>query len=598
MSAELKAILTADIKNLEAQLDRAKKELRGFGDQVDKESSKSGKGFKQVGKSAANAQPALQEFSRVIQDAPFGIQGVGNNIQQLTANFGNLSRSAGGTIPALRLMFASLAGPAGILLAVSAVTSALTVFANSGLLKSRTEAEKLAEAQKELAEGLEKYRESLTGVNKARLEGNRGAAEELVNLRLLRGQIENTNNSLELRRDGIRQLVDQYPTYFKNVKEEQFLNGTLQTTYENLTKAIISRAKATAASDLLVENAKREIAINQQLEDSKEKQTAKELELQKAKLKGNQASTNVLVGGAGSFNAKLVEQGVIQKDINNLTADQIKLQEQLTKIAEENNKLTSFIEPNLVIDPNTKLPDTKSLGDKFKNTFKNNDDIFGITEAAQKSLENTKFVFENFATQFNSTGDIIGFALKDSVAKIRPQLALIEEALIGFNERANTVIQDGIANTFAGIGEGIGNALVDGGNIFDNLGKSLLSSLGGVLVQLGQLAIQTGVGLLAVKLALKTLNPAVAIGAGVALVAIGSAFSKSAKNIGSESFGGGSGGIGGQGSSGSSSFSGGGFSSSVGGGRVVFEISGQKLIGVLNNTLEGNRRLGGNVSLE
>jgi len=42
-----------------------------------------------VGKvTSVNAVPALNEFSRVIQDAPYGIQGVANNITQLTTQFG------------------------------------------------------------------------------------------------------------------------------------------------------------------------------------------------------------------------------------------------------------------------------------------------------------------------------------------------------------------------------------------------------------------------------------------------------------------------------------------------------------------------------
>jgi hypothetical protein len=108
-----------------------------------------------------------------------------------------------------------------------------------------------------------------------------------------------------------------------------------------------------------------------------------------------------------------------------------------------------------------------------------------------------------------------------------------------------------------------------------------------------------GVGLLAIKTALKSLNPAVAIGAGVALIALGSFFSSKSSSIGGSVGGGGRGASSSSGSGAnnqsftSSGFSGGGNN----GGTVVFEIAGQKLIGVLSNTLNANRRLGGQLGL-
>ena len=83
----------------------------------------------------SNAVPSLTSFSQVIQDAPYGIQGVANNITQLTSQFGYLSQSTGGAGNALKAMASSLAGPAGILLAVSVVTSLLVSFGDE-LFKS------------------------------------------------------------------------------------------------------------------------------------------------------------------------------------------------------------------------------------------------------------------------------------------------------------------------------------------------------------------------------------------------------------------------------------------------------------------------------
>lgn len=69
------------------------------------------------------------EFSRIIQDAPFGIIGVGNNITQLAGSFQNLRAQSTSTGAALKTAFASIISPTNLLvLGVSAVTTALTVY--------------------------------------------------------------------------------------------------------------------------------------------------------------------------------------------------------------------------------------------------------------------------------------------------------------------------------------------------------------------------------------------------------------------------------------------------------------------------------------
>jgi len=187
----------------------------------------------------------------------------------------------------------------------------------------------------------------------------------------------------------------------------------------------------------------------------------------------------------------------------------------------------------------------------------------------------------------DAQGNIVG-----AITKKNSKIVLTE--LQQLNEDLGFVITDGLVNALSGIGQAIGEGLANGTNILKGAGKSLLASMGALLTQFGKMVLEVGIGILAVDLGLSSLNPAVAIGAGIALIALGSAFSASAKNIAPS--GGGGGNVsgastnagGGLGSTGfSSSTSSGGFE-----GRVVFEIAGSKLIGVLNNTSRNDLRTG------
>jgi len=115
---------------------------------------KVGKGLNTIKKGAANATPTMIEFSRVIQDAPYGIQGVANNITQLVTNFGYLQKSAGGSKAAIKGLLASLAGPTGIIVGISLVTSLLVQYGDE-LVNIGNESVKTAKKQEQLAKVLE-----------------------------------------------------------------------------------------------------------------------------------------------------------------------------------------------------------------------------------------------------------------------------------------------------------------------------------------------------------------------------------------------------------------------------------------------------------
>lgn len=177
------------------------------------------------------------------------------------------------------------------------------------------------------------------------------------------------------------------------------------------------------------------------------------------------------------------------------------------------------------------------------------------------------------------------------------ELSKMQDRMLAFNDSMNELIGGSITDTFGRLGDAIGEALAAGGNVFESIGQSLIASLGKFLSDMGGLLIKYGTLAVAkgkLDLAILAGGP-IAIGAGIAAIAIGVALKAAGAAIGSAATGGSS-------SSSSSSDNYGSrtstISTSSGGGTYVFEIAGTKLVGVLKNTLDRNRALGGSLSID
>lgn len=123
-------------------------------------------------------------------------------------------------------------------------------------------------------------------------------------------------------------------------------------------------------------------------------------------------------------------------------------------------------------------------------------------------------------------------ALDEQMSKVK---AKVTTDITDFNINISEMMGSMLVNAMGSLGE----TLATGGNVLEAVSKSVLSTMGGLMVSLGEMAIKAGAGILAVQIGLKTLNPFVALAAGAALVAIGSAFSSGAKNLGNTGSGGG-----------------------------------------------------------
>ena len=126
--------------------------------------------------------------------------------------------------------------------------------------------------------------------------------------------------------------------------------------------------------------------------------------------------------------------------------------------------------------------------------------------------------------------------LNEAISGTKAQLDGLVDPLENFNNSLNNIINQTLENMAIAVGESLGKMLSGGGGGIKELMNNFLSIMAEGLIQIGKLAIHTGIAILGIKEALKTLNPYVAIAAGIALVALGTyvkgRLSKSADSMG------------------------------------------------------------------
>jgi hypothetical protein len=171
----------------------------------------------QTSKASGSATSAVLELGRVVQDAPYGIRGMANNITQLVSQVSFATIAAGSFTGALRAMWTALMGPLGIVLAISAVVAALDGL-YGGQKKAKDSAEETTDAltlqREELAKLTKEYEEH----EKVRQKSFMTNTKEREMLKALVKESLDLTNSEERRTIALNKLNELYPKYFKNLK--------------------------------------------------------------------------------------------------------------------------------------------------------------------------------------------------------------------------------------------------------------------------------------------------------------------------------------------------------------------------------------------
>jgi len=146
----------AGYQTLEAQLasyDQANQQVINRQKQLFYASERAKTGFSSMSRSMGgltestkDANIAFANFGRIVQDAPFGLLGISNNIDPMLVSFARLKESVGGTGLALRALGAQLLGPAGLIFLLGSALPTALLFAQRAMQRSKKQTDEATDS--------------------------------------------------------------------------------------------------------------------------------------------------------------------------------------------------------------------------------------------------------------------------------------------------------------------------------------------------------------------------------------------------------------------------------------------------------------------
>jgi hypothetical protein len=341
---------------------------------------------------------ALTNLSLVVQDLPYGFIGIQNNLPALTQSFAQLSSEAGGTQNALKQIAAGLVGPAGLFLAFSAVTTAITYAVQKyGSLKEAFNA--LIGIAPILTESQKEY-------NKAVADATGNVALEEAKIKILVGTLNDLDAPQRLRIAAYNELKKVSPDVVAGIKEENALTSEsidiINKSSEARLQAIRLRIQEAGINAVLTNNAEKLATKQQELNLASKEYVSNAVAFTKAQNSTNisgQAAVQVQQSAFSAFKSSAKSVSTLLKEISNLKSEQEAYLDQLKPIVDQTSLINLGTKERIgLIKKETKAQqeNTKEYPTLFeifkkliviRNEFTQDSELFKYFERASKGLE-------------------------------------------------------------------------------------------------------------------------------------------------------------------------------------------------------------------
>jgi hypothetical protein len=380
-----------------------------------------GKSGAAMTKSATN----YQNFGRVIQDLPYGFNGIANNLTQLIPSVGMLGLAFSGVVTALTFMQ----------IGFGAWTRGM-----GGAKKSVEDLEK----------AMDGFRES--------------AAKEIVQFRELQSVASNANIPMVQRIQAVEKLQKEYPAFLGNLSKEQILAGDIGNAYDKILGALKAKIALQAAEEKVIPLIKEQLEIFEKLETAKKK-VANVAGITEADLKASEKFASETGKAVSPLKALQAEAIAASKDVGTLSAEYNVLN---TKIDGVFKSMQPFIKASNDLNQEHEkekklLFDIIKYREKMNGQFQESlfaaPEVFAPKEKAQK-------MEAGLPTSVAQIDKMIAEARLKNMQKIREQqqedAEAQEQAIIRQADLYMGVLSPAIDNMF--------NSLANGESVLDSLG--------------------------------------------------------------------------------------------------------------------------------